>query len=58
MIMDIINKIKFDITADRFGPDLPFTHWQLLFKNRMRAVCVKKFKNLGKNPNSGLGHMR
>lgn len=43
-ISDCIKKIKFDISADRIGPDAPFTHWRLYFRNKMIKLCQKKFK--------------
>jgi acetyltransferase-like isoleucine patch superfamily enzyme len=46
-IVDLIKKIKFDLTADRLGQDIPFTHWKLFFPNSMRALCLKKFKKFG-----------
>lgn len=44
-ISDLIKKIKFDIKADRIGPDMPFTHWKLYFKKPMVKFCKKKFKH-------------
>ncbi len=46
-LIDFYKKIKFDLNADRIGPDIPFTHWKLFFKNSMRLLCVKKFKKFG-----------
>jgi len=43
--MDFINRIKFWQTADRIGPDIPLTHWQLHFKSSMVKLCQKKFKH-------------
>lgn len=43
-INDLIKKIRFDKKADRLGPDIPFTHWLLFFKNSMLKLCKKKFK--------------
>lgn len=45
----LIKKIKFDKTADRLGPDCPFTHWKLYFKNSMQKICHKKFERFGKD---------
>jgi acetyltransferase-like isoleucine patch superfamily enzyme len=45
LIIDIIKKIKFDLKADRLGPDIPFTHWKLYFKKPMMNLCKKKFKH-------------
>lgn len=44
MLKTIINKIKFDKSADRIGPDLPFLHWRFYFRDLMRATCKKKFR--------------
>lgn len=49
MINTIIKKYKFDKYSDRLGPDCPFTHWKLYFKNSMQELCKKKFKSFGKN---------
>lgn len=43
MFVDIYKKYKFNIIADRIGPDIPFTHWRLHFKKKMQALCRKKF---------------
>lgn len=44
LLTDIINKIKYNNEADRIGPDHPFTHWKLYFRNRMLRMCKKKFQ--------------
>lgn len=44
MIKSIINKIRYDISADRIGPDIPFTHWRLYFPVKMVYLCKRKFK--------------
>jgi len=44
MIKNFFSKIKFDLNSDRLGPDCPFTHWRLYFKNSMKNICKKKFK--------------
>jgi acetyltransferase-like isoleucine patch superfamily enzyme len=44
LIKEIINKIKFSKTADRIGPDMPFSHWKLHFKSTMFSLCKTKFK--------------
>jgi len=44
MISSIYKKYKYDKTADRLGPDLPFTHWNLFFPKRMNKICKRKFK--------------
>ncbi len=43
ILIDIIKKIIHDKNADRIGPDLPFTHWRLYFKNSMVKLCKSKF---------------
>ncbi len=49
LIKEIIEKYKFCINTDRIGPDIPFTHWKLHFKSRMKTLCQKKFMNFGEN---------
>jgi acetyltransferase-like isoleucine patch superfamily enzyme len=44
LIHDIIKKIKYDLAADRIGPDIPFTHWRLFSQNQMLKLCKRKFK--------------
>jgi acetyltransferase-like isoleucine patch superfamily enzyme len=44
LLTDIYNKIKFDLKADRIGPDIPFTHWKLYFQKQMLHLCKKKFQ--------------
>lgn len=49
MILRIFNKIKFWISADRIGPDMPMTHW-LLYSNRLGGyLCGRKFAAFGIN---------
>lgn len=48
MIISIIKKIKFDLNADRLGPDCLFTHFRLAFKPLMRKLCEQKFGGFGK----------
>ena len=45
LIADIFSKLIYNKHADRIGPDHPFTHWNLYFKNRMLRICKKKFKH-------------
>ena len=47
LITEIINKIKFCASADRIGPDIPFTHWKLHFKSTMQKLCAEKFMRFG-----------
>lgn len=44
LIIDIIKKFKYNLGADRIGPDHPFTHWRLYYKKEMLVLCKKKFK--------------
>jgi len=43
-LKELVNKIKFWKTADRIGPDMPYTHWRLYLKSTMVKLCKKKFK--------------
>lgn len=45
LISEITNKRKFDINADRLGPDCPFTHWRLFIKRLGKKMCKQKFKS-------------
>jgi len=49
MIKTFYSKRLFDITADRLGPDCPFTHWRLYFKPTMYKICKKKFRHFSEN---------
>lgn len=40
----LIRKYRFDVSADRIGPDIPFTHWKLYFKKEGKKLCKDKFK--------------
>jgi len=44
LIIEVIKKIKYNLGADRIGPDHPFTHWRLYYKKQMLSLCKKKFK--------------
>ena len=44
LLNDLITKIKYARVADRIGPDVPFSHWKLYFKDRMLKLCQRKFK--------------
>lgn len=44
MIIKILKKIKYDLVADRIGPDTPFIHWRLHFSTTMIKLCKKKFR--------------
>lgn len=43
-MINLISKIKYCFKADRIGPDLPFTHWKLHFRDSMLKLCKKKFQ--------------
>ena len=43
----MFKRIKYWITCDRLGPDIPLTHFLLHFPLTMRWICKKKFKNFG-----------
>tara|TARA_B100001121_G_C18538267_1_gene549472 strand:- start:209 stop:739 length:531 start_codon:yes stop_codon:yes gene_type:complete len=45
----MLRKIKYWITCDRLGPDIPLTHFLLHFPITMRWICKKKFKKFGLN---------
>lgn len=40
-------RIRYWRSADRIGPDVPWTHWRLHFKTTMRAMCLAKFRSFG-----------
>lgn len=56
MIKSIYKKFNFDTSADRIGPDCPYTHWKLFYKKKMLKLCKKKFGSFGEGsefrPNS------
>jgi acetyltransferase-like isoleucine patch superfamily enzyme len=45
LIISFFQKIVYSLKADRIGPDIPFTHWRLYFKESMLALCKKKFQH-------------
>ena len=47
MIRMIYRKLKFDLKADRLGPDCIFTHFRLAYKPLMYKLCKKKFGSFG-----------
>lgn len=53
---DIWTKYKFHRSADRIGPDMPFSHWKLFLPSKMQSLCQKKFAYFGEGadfrPNS------
>ncbi len=46
-ISEICDRVRFWNNADRIGPDILLTHWELYFNSTMRKLCVKKFKYFG-----------
>ena len=48
-LKEFIQKYKFNIRADRIGPDMPFTYWNIFFRSRMLKICKKKFLSFGSN---------
>ncbi|CEK10229.1 acyltransferase [Legionella hackeliae] len=44
MLVDFFKKIRFWLTADRIGPDIPINHWMLHFNGTMKRLGIKKFK--------------
>lgn len=46
-IIELIQRINFWKNIDRIGPDVPYTHWRLYFKSKMRRLCNEKFKYFG-----------
>jgi acetyltransferase-like isoleucine patch superfamily enzyme len=46
-ILEIIERIRFWRSADRIGPDIPWTHWRLHFKSTMKNLCRTKFLHFG-----------
>ena len=49
MINSVVKKLKYDLKANRIGPDIPFTHWNLYLKRRMIKLCEKQFCHFGLN---------
>ena len=47
LLADIQAAVKFWRTADRIGPDIPWTHWRLHYKSTMRRLCAAKFLKFG-----------
>lgn len=48
MLLDELSRrVAFWRSADRIGPDVPWTHWRLHFKSTMRALCESKFRKFG-----------
>ena len=49
MLVEILQKMKFDFKSDRIGPDCPFSHWRLYYKTSMLKLCQNKFKSFDKS---------
>ncbi|WP_196210803.1 DapH/DapD/GlmU-related protein [Citrobacter sp. Res13-Sevr-PEB04-36] len=48
-MISIARKIKFWLTCNRLGPDIPLTHF-LLYSTRLgNIICKRKFKKFGDN---------
>ncbi|EHG7581698.1 MULTISPECIES: acyltransferase [Citrobacter] len=48
-MISILQKIKFWVTCNRLGPDIPLTHF-LLYSTRLgKMICKRKFKKFGNN---------
>lgn len=45
LLNDIYKKIVGNLKADRIGPDMPFTHWMLIFPSKMLKLCKGKFQH-------------
>ncbi|MHB1193046.1 MAG: acyltransferase [Longimicrobiales bacterium] len=47
--LGLLERIRFWRSADRIGPDIPWTHWRLRFRPTMRALCAAKFRRFGEH---------
>jgi acetyltransferase-like isoleucine patch superfamily enzyme len=47
LITEFFAKIRFWRSADRIGPDMPWSHWRLHFSTTMRNLCTSKFLCFG-----------
>jgi acetyltransferase-like isoleucine patch superfamily enzyme len=45
----MFDRIRWHLTCDRIGPDVPFTHWMLHFVHLGRWLCRRKLRALGRN---------
>jgi serine acetyltransferase len=43
----MIQRLRFWLTVDRLGPDIPLTHFLLHFKGTARKLCSSKFQEFG-----------
>jgi acetyltransferase-like isoleucine patch superfamily enzyme len=44
---ELSRRVHFWRTTDRIGPDIPWTHWRLLFPTAMRRLCLRRFAGFG-----------
>lgn len=44
-LSELRERIGFWRSADRIGPDIPWTHWRLHFQSTMRKLCQSKFES-------------
>lgn len=54
-VRELIERIRFWRSADRIGPDIPWTHWRLHFKSTMEKLCHAKFRRFGNDAEFRLG---
>jgi len=47
ILFELPGRIRFWLSADRLGPDIPATHWKLHFPRAMRRICIRKFRQFG-----------
>lgn len=48
-MMSFFKKLKFWITCNRLGPDIPLTHFLLYSSHLGNMLCERKFQRFGKN---------
>lgn len=46
-VRELLSRIRFWRSADRLGPDIPWTHWRLHFKSTATELCRRKFQSFG-----------
>lgn len=49
LIYDIFRLYNYTKSADRIGPDLPFSHWKLYFRSVSQRYLKKKLYHIGEN---------
>ncbi len=47
ILRDLLKRIHFWRSADRLGPDIPWTHWRLHFPESAARLCRGKFRRFG-----------